>query len=86
MVSDQTSERPTVRPPLIFLFSHPLSLMPTLYRFIIHGTSEGKPHTATWDHYTRQGAEQGFLENARMLFKDTVINSVDELGPVDALS
>ena len=57
----------------------------TLYRFIIHGTSEGLPHTATWDHYTRKGAEQGFLENARMLFKDTVINSVEVLGPVHLL-
>ncbi len=57
----------------------------TIYRFIIHGTSEGLPHTATWDYPTREGAEQGFLDNARMLFKDTVINSVEELGPVHLL-
>ena len=57
----------------------------TIYRFIIHATSEGLPHTATWDYPTREGAEQGFLENARMLFKDTVINSVEELGPIDLL-
>ena len=59
--------------------------MPTLYRFIIHATSDGQSHTATWDYPTREGAEQGFLENARMLFKDTVINSVEVLGPVHLL-
>ncbi len=57
----------------------------TIYRFIIHATSEGLPHTATWDYYSREGAEQGFLENARMLFKDTVIDSVEELGPIHLL-
>tara|TARA_Y100000015_G_C2332348_1_gene61844 strand:- start:56 stop:238 length:183 start_codon:yes stop_codon:yes gene_type:complete len=57
----------------------------TIYRFIIHATSEGLPHTATWDYPTREGAVQGFLENARMLFKDTVINSVEVLGPVHLL-
>ena len=60
-------------------------MLPTLYRFIIHATSEGKPHTATWDYPTRRGAEQAFLENARMMFNDTVIDSVDELGPIDEL-
>lgn len=58
----------------------------TLYRFIIHATSEGKPHTATWDYPTKGGAVKGFLENARLMFPDVVINSVEELGPVHQLS
>lgn len=57
----------------------------TIYRFIIHATSDGEPHTATWDYPTKGGAVRGFLENARMMFIDTVINSIDELGPVDLL-
>ena len=58
----------------------------TLYRFIIHATSEGKPHTATWDYPTKGGAVKGLLENARLMFPDVVINSVEELGPVHQLS
>ena len=58
----------------------------TLYRFIIHATSEGKPHTATWDYPTKGGAVKGFLEKARLMFPDVVINSVEELGPVHQLS
>ena len=57
--------------------------MPTLYRFIIHATSEGKPHTATIDHYTRFAAIQMFT--VQSLFSDTVVNSVEELGPIDLL-
>jgi hypothetical protein len=59
--------------------------MNTLNRYIIHATSEGQPHTATWDYFTKGGAVRGFLENARMMFTDTVIYSVEELGPVDEL-
>ena len=55
----------------------------TISRFVIHATSEGKPHTATIDHYTRFAAVQMFT--VQSLFSDTVINSVDELGPIDEL-
>ena len=55
----------------------------TIQRFIIHATSEGKPHTATIDHYTRFAAVQMFT--VQSLFSDTVINSVEELGPIDLL-
>ena len=55
----------------------------TIQRFIIHATSEGKPHTATIDHYTRFAAVQMFT--VQSLFSDTVINSVEELGPVHLL-
>jgi hypothetical protein len=55
----------------------------TINRFVIHATSEGKPHTATIDHYTRFAAVQMFT--VQSLFSDTVINTVDELGPIDLL-
>ena len=55
--------------------------MKILNRYIIHATSEGKPHTATIDHYTRFAAVQMFT--AGNVFSDTVINSIDELGPID---
>jgi len=55
----------------------------TINRYVIHATSEGKPHTATIDHYTRFSAVQMFT--VQSLFSDTVINSIDELGPIDLL-
>ena len=55
----------------------------TINRFVINATSEGKPHTATIDHYTRFAAVQMFT--VQSLFSDTVINTVDELGPIDLL-
>ena len=55
----------------------------TINRYIIHATSEGKPHTATIDHYTRFAAVQMFT--VQSLWSDTVINSVDELGPIEDL-
>jgi hypothetical protein len=57
--------------------------MPVINRYVIHATSEGKPHTAVWDHYTRFQAIQMFTVSS--LFSDTVINWVEELGPIDAL-
>jgi len=58
--------------------------MQTLNRYVIHATSEGKPHTAAWDCYSRVQAVQMFT--AASLWSDTVVNSVDELGPVAELS
>jgi len=58
--------------------------MQTLNRYVIHATSEGKPHTAAWDCYSRVQAVQMFT--AASLWSDTVVQSVDELGPVDELS
>nr|BAR35323.1 hypothetical protein [uncultured Mediterranean phage uvMED] len=55
--------------------------MNTINRFVIHATSEGKPHSATIDHYSRFAAVQMFT--AQSVFSDTVINSIDELGPID---
>ena len=55
--------------------------MKTLNRYIIHATSNGKPHTATIDHYTRFAAVQCF--STQSLWTDTKINSIDELGPID---
>jgi hypothetical protein len=50
-------------------------------RFIIHALTEGKPHTATIDHYTRGEALWLFYVNSPF---DTmpVVQSVDELGPL----
>ena len=58
--------------------------MQTINRYVIHATSEGKPHTAVWDCYNRFQAVQLFT--ASTLFSDTVVNSVEELGPIDALT
>ena len=58
--------------------------MQTIKRFVIHATSEGKPHTATIDHYTRGAAVQMFA--VQSLWSDTVIDTVDELGPIDQLT
>ena len=55
----------------------------TINRYVIHATSEGKPHTATIDHYTRFAAVQMFTTQS--LWTDTVVQSVDELGPIDEL-
>ena len=58
--------------------------MTTINRYVIHATSEGKPHTEVWDCYTRGQAVQMF--NVSTLWSDTVIHSIEELGPIDALS
>lgn len=58
--------------------------MQTLNRYVIHATSDGKPHTAAWDCYSRVQAVQMFT--AASLWSDTIVNSVDELGPVEELS
>ena len=55
----------------------------TINRYVIHATSEGKAHTATIDHYTRFTAVQMFT--VQSLFSDTVIDTVDELGPIEDL-
>ena len=65
------------------LFNGHDTMTATINRYVIHATSEGKPHTATFDHYTRFAAVQMFT--AQSIFSDTVINSVDELGPIDEL-
>lgn len=57
--------------------------MQTINRYIIHATSDGKPHTATIDHYTRFAAVQMFT--VQSLWTDTVIDTVDELGPIEDL-
>ena len=49
-------------------------------RYIIHALSEGKPHTATVDHYNRGDALYCFYTSTP--FKDAVIQSVEELGPI----
>ena len=57
--------------------------MQTINRYVIHATSEGKPHTETWDCYSRGQAVQLFTTST--LWSDTVINTVEELGPVNEL-
>lgn len=52
----------------------------TIERYIIHALSEGKPHTATVDHYSRGDALHCFYTSTP--FKDAVIQSVEELGPI----
>ena len=61
----------------------PKHMTATVNRYIIHATSEGKPHTATIDHYTRFAAVQMFT--VQSIFSDTVVNTVDELGPIEDL-
>ena len=36
--------------------------MQTINRYVIHATSDGKPHTATWDCYSRFEAVQLFMQ------------------------
>ncbi len=57
--------------------------MNTIKRFVIHATSEGKPNTATVEHYTRAAAIEEFKRWD--FFADTVIRTIDELGPIDDL-
>lgn len=57
--------------------------MQAINRYVIHATSDGKPHTATIDHYTRFAAVQMFT--VQSLWADTVIDTVDELGPIEEL-
>ena len=52
----------------------------TIERYIIHALSEGKPHTSTVDHYSRGEALYCFYTSTP--FKDAVIQSVEELGPL----
>ena len=52
----------------------------TIQRYIIHALSEGKPHTATIDHYSRGNALYCFYTSTP--FKAAVIQSVEELGVV----
>jgi len=57
-----------------------------IQRFIIRATSNGKPHTVTWDHFSKEKAVQDFLQNRSLvLYPDTVIHTVDELGPIHLL-
>ena len=58
--------------------------MQTINRYVIHATSDGKPHTETWDCYSRFQAVQMFI--AASLWTDTEVHTVDELGPVHELS
>jgi len=53
----------------------------TINRYTIHALSEGKPHSASIDHYSRGQALYLFYSSS--LFSDTVVQSVDELGPID---
>jgi len=55
-------------------------MIKTINSYIIHATSEGKPHTATIDHYSR--GEAIYLFHINSPFSDTVIQSVEELGPI----
>lgn len=57
--------------------------MQTINRYVIRATSEGKPHTEVWDCYNRTQAVQMFT--AASLWSDTIVNSVEELGPVRQL-
>jgi len=57
--------------------------MQTINRYVIRATSEGKPHTEVWDCYNRTQAVQMFT--AASLWSDTIVSSVEELGPVDEL-
>lgn len=57
--------------------------MQTINRYVIHGTSDGKPHTETWDCYNRFEALLMFTTST--LWSDTEIHTVDELGPVHEL-
>ncbi len=52
----------------------------TVYSFVIHALSEGRPHTAQIEHYSRGEAIYCFYVGSP--FNDTVIQSVEELGPV----
>ena len=52
----------------------------TINRYIIHALSEGKTHTATVDHYNRSDALHCFYTSTP--FMDSVIQSVEELGPI----
>ncbi len=52
----------------------------TINSYIIHAISEGKPHTATIDHYSR--GEAIYLFHINSPFTDTVIQSIEELGPI----
>ncbi len=52
----------------------------TVYSFVIHALSEGKTHTAQIDHYSR--GEAIYCFHVGSPFADTVIQSVEELGPV----
>lgn len=48
--------------------------------YIIYALSEGKPHTASIHHYSR--GEAIHLFHITSPFSDTVIQSVEELGPI----
>ena len=50
-------------------------------RYIIHALTEGKPHTATIDHYSRGEALHLFYINSPFNTLP-VVQSVDELGPL----
>ncbi len=52
----------------------------TVYSFVIHAISEGRPHTTQIDHYSR--GEAIYCFHVGSPFTATVIQSVVELGPV----
>ena len=54
-------------------------------RFIIHALSEGKPHTAIIDHYSRGQALYHFYRD-NLFAHDTIVRSVEELGPIHLLT